>query len=222
VNSSNFVGKVGVESHMQYRRSESDQRGQPSDVATDARESDVATDAREVVPRECRQLAGQIVVTPTSTPDDGASGAEFVRLLTLYQPNIYLYIRSLVLNPDEAADILQNTNLVLWEKRDQFQNDTSFLAWAFQITRYKLREQMAQRKRKCLCFSDAMVDELALKASQYVGADSDLTDDLRRCLAQLAATDREIIGQRYSFRSVTASRPKAVWHLPFPPTPAGR
>lgn len=39
--------------------------------------------------------------------------ADFVQLLTRYQPNIYLYIRSLVLNPDVAAEILQETNLVL-------------------------------------------------------------------------------------------------------------
>ena len=146
----------------------------------------------------------------THAHDDEASGAEFVRPLTLYQPNIYLYIRSLVLDPDEAAEILQDTNLVLWEKRDQFKNDTNFLAWAFQIVRYKLRERHVQRKRKCVCFSDALVDELALQASQRVSADSDLIDELRRCLAQLAATDRELIGQRYASQATCESIAKAI------------
>ena len=69
---------------------------------------------------------------------DEARGAEFVRLLTVHQPDIYVYLRSLVLDPDEASEILQDTNLVLWEKRDQFEIGTNFRAWAFQIARYKL------------------------------------------------------------------------------------
>jgi RNA polymerase sigma-70 factor, ECF subfamily len=137
--------------------------------------------------------------------DDETRGAEFVRLLTLYQPNLFLYIRSLVLDPDDAAEILQNTNLVMWEKRAQFQSSTNFLAWAFQIARHKLREQQAQRKRRCPCFPDALLDQLALRTQRYVSAHSDLIDELRRCLAQLTATDRELIGHRYSSKATCES-----------------
>ena len=71
--------------------------------------------------------------TPTDPFDHEAHETEFVGLLTGHQSDIYLYLRSLVLNPDEASDILQDTNLVLWEKRGQFQMGTNFRAWAFQI-----------------------------------------------------------------------------------------
>jgi RNA polymerase sigma-70 factor (ECF subfamily) len=141
------------------------------------------------------------VADPIIQHEDDWSEAEFVRLLTLYQPNVYLYIRSLVLKPDDAAEILQNTNLVLWEKRRQYQHGTNFLAWAFQIARYKLREQHVQRNRNVPCFSDAFIDELALRASQRVDADSDLMDQLRRCVAKLTEADRELIGQRYSLQA---------------------
>ncbi len=134
---------------------------------------------------------------PTDTREREADGAEFVRLLTLYQPNIYLYVRSLIPNPDEASEVLQNTNLAMWEKRDQFAIGTNFLAWAFQIARYKLREHRARKKRN-VCFSDALVDELAIRASQKIDASAELLEELRRCLAQLAAVDRELIRRRYS------------------------
>jgi RNA polymerase sigma-70 factor, ECF subfamily len=131
-------------------------------------------------------------------PDDEARWTEFVRLLTLHQLDIYLYVHSLVPDPNEAAEIVQDTNVVLWEKRDQFDIGTDFRAWAFQVARYKVLQHRAQHKRQCLCFSDALVDELAIQATHYATADNELIDGLRRCVEQLAARDREILVQRYS------------------------
>lgn len=136
---------------------------------------------------------------------DNTDGAEFVRLLTLYQPNIYLYIRSLVLNPDEAAEVLQETNLVLWEKRSQFEPNTNFLAWAFQIARFKLKQQRDQHNRKCPLFSDELVDELAVQSLRYGNENTELIDELRRCLARLTVRDRELVNHRYSSQATCES-----------------
>ncbi len=145
-----------------------------------------------------------------SPANDEARGAEFVRLLTTHQPDIYLYLRSLVLDPDEASEILQDTNLVLWEKRGQFQIGTNFRAWAFQIARYKLLQHQAQRQRAGVCFSDALVDELALEMSGSENALEELIDELRRCVALLPAKDRELIGRRYAPRATCYSVAQAL------------
>jgi len=131
-------------------------------------------------------------------PDDEAHGAESVQLLTSYQRDIYLYVRSLVIDPDQASEIVQNTNLLLWEKREEFKTVRNFRAWAFQIARYKVSEYRAQIKRKGLCFSDALIDQLALQAPQHAKVNADLVDELRRCITLLAAQDRELVGQRYT------------------------
>jgi RNA polymerase sigma-70 factor, ECF subfamily len=133
-----------------------------------------------------------------NTPEDESHGAELVRLLTSHQLDLYLYVRSLVLDPHEVAEVVQETNLVLWERREEFGTIRDFRAWAFQIARNKLLQRRDLRKRKCVCFSDALVDELALQAPQYASIDNDLIDGLRRCVAQLAARDHELLGRRYS------------------------
>lgn len=133
---------------------------------------------------------------PTSVSD--ADGAGFVRLLTSHQRDIHLYIRSLVLDANEAEEVVQDTNLVLWEKRAQFDASKEFRPWAFQIARYKVLEHRAQRKRKCVSLSDAVVEELAQKIPQYAEVGGELMEDLRRCIARLAARDRELLNQRYS------------------------
>lgn len=70
---------------------------------------------------------------------------DFVRLLTQYQPDIFVYIRSLLANPHEAADVLQDANVVLWEKREQFKPGTSFRGWAFQIAKFKVLQHIGRR-----------------------------------------------------------------------------
>ena len=145
-----------------------------------------------------------------NTHEDDSRSGEFVRLLTLHQPDIYAYLRSLVFAPDEVAEILQDTNLVLWEKRGQFETGTNFRAWAFQIARYKLLQHQAQRERKCLCFSDALVDELSLQALSCDEPNDDLVGDLRRCLADLAPKDRDLIVQRYSSLATCESIARAI------------
>jgi RNA polymerase sigma-70 factor, ECF subfamily len=139
-----------------------------------------------------------IVVAQTNLPNDEAQGAEFVRLLTTHQLDIYLYVRSLVVDSNEVADIVQDTALVLWEKRNQVGEIRDFRAWAFQIARYKVLEYRAQRKRKGLSFSDALVDELALQAPRFADVNSELIERLQRCVEQLAARDQELLAQRYA------------------------
>ena len=135
---------------------------------------------------------------------DDAGTADFVRLITSHQLDIERYVHSLLPNPNEAAEVVQETNVVLWEKRHQFEPATDFRAWAFQIARYKLMEHQSQRRPKCLCFSDALIDELGVQALQCAVVDNDLMDGLRRCIAQLAARDRELLRQRYSSTTTCA------------------
>jgi RNA polymerase sigma-70 factor (ECF subfamily) len=127
-----------------------------------------------------------------------AESTEFMRLLTSHQRDLHLYVHSLVLNPEAVEEIVQNTNLVLWEKRSQFDRDLEFRPWAFQIARYKVSEYRVQHKRKGICFSDSLIDELALQAPQFADVESELSVKLIGCLAQLTARDREILDQRYA------------------------
>ena len=42
--------------------------------------------------------------------------SEFITLLTEHQPVLRGYIRSLLPNASDIQDVLQNTNIVLWER----------------------------------------------------------------------------------------------------------
>ena len=76
-----------------------------------------------------------------------------------WQPRLYAFVLSLTGNPNEADDVLQNTNLVLLKKREAFRPEADFAAWAMQIARFevqRLRERNARvRGRSTTCWSNS-------------------------------------------------------------------
>ena len=59
------------------------------------------------------------------------SQEQFVRNLTDCQPRLYAFILSLLPNRDDASDVLQDTNLVIWRRSAEFTDGTNFVAWAY-------------------------------------------------------------------------------------------
>ncbi|MEX1224587.1 MAG: H-X9-DG-CTERM domain-containing protein [Pirellulales bacterium] len=53
--------------------------------------------------------------------DNSINLKEFGKELTRIQRPLYLYIVSLVGNPVEASDLLQDTNCLIWEKAEEFE-----------------------------------------------------------------------------------------------------
>jgi len=58
---------------------------------------------------------------------------EFVRLVTEAQPAHYGFLCSLLYNSEQAWDVLQEVNLTIWKKRDDFTLEASFMSWATAI-----------------------------------------------------------------------------------------
>ncbi len=122
----------------------------------------------------------------------------FLVLVTRAQRVLHAFILKLVPSLADADDILQQTNLVLWSKQEEFTPGTDFRAWAFRIARYQV---MAYRKCKSLdrlVFRDALIDRLASRAE---GRDDML--DIKRerladCLQKLGARYRSILASRYA------------------------
>jgi RNA polymerase sigma-70 factor (ECF subfamily) len=122
---------------------------------------------------------------------------DFVQLMIGCQSRLYAFIMSLVCDPDQAADILQQTNLVMWEKSDQFTPGTNFSAWAYQIARYQVMAYRQRRRRDRHVFDD---ETLAAVASVFEeraeGLDDKLTA-LSHCMNQLSDDARTLIRTRY-------------------------
>ena len=122
----------------------------------------------------------------------------YVKSMTEHQWAIRSFIVSLMPGSPDVGDVLQETNLVLWQKRDRFKPGTNFLAWASTIARYEVMHYRDRvRKTTGLPFSDELINRLVEAAPPDTSQEALLTA-LDGCLAKLSEKHRQIVVQRYT------------------------
>tara|TARA_B100001964_G_C14228990_1_gene599087 strand:- start:538 stop:1062 length:525 start_codon:yes stop_codon:yes gene_type:complete len=121
---------------------------------------------------------------------------EFSQLLTQSQRRLYAFILTLIPNRAEAEDILQETNLVLCEKAEEYDPDRHFLAWAFKIARFQTMAHLKTKSRSPLVFQEDLMDKLSDDAESMEGFGS-LQRALAHCMEKLTKRNRELIRIRY-------------------------
>lgn len=127
--------------------------------------------------------------------------AEFIQLLTTNQSRVYAYILSLVFDPDHANDVLQQTNAILWQKAEDFELGTNFIAWSFRIAYFQVLAHRKKIQRDRLIFDDQLFADLAEVSEQH---DEDFVNRqrlMRTCLEKLNDRQRDLIRRRYSVGS---------------------
>lgn len=113
------------------------------------------------------------------------------------QPRLFSMILALVHEVNTTNDILQETNLVLWRKADEYDRSRSFDAWAFGVGRMQVRAHMTRAGRDRLMLGESASKKIAALAAR----DADQFDDrhaaLQHCLDTLSDTHRKMILDRY-------------------------
>ncbi len=124
---------------------------------------------------------------------------EFVRELTLHQGSVLAYIRSLMGGCSGAQDVLQQTNLKLWEKKTDFVPGTNFKAWAFAVARFEVLGQRKRLKRGgWLVFSEEVAELLATDLADDQTDWDDALHALEACVRKLRPHDIELVQVRYA------------------------
>lgn len=123
---------------------------------------------------------------------------EFVTHLTSSQSKLYAFILSLVIDPEQAKDILQNANVVLWEKSAEFKPGTNFMAWAYKVAYYEVRAARKRFARENIVFDEDLLVGLADDVAKRNLDLEDRLDILQYCLNKLPTTHREIVRKRYA------------------------
>jgi RNA polymerase sigma-70 factor, ECF subfamily len=125
------------------------------------------------------------------------SKERFIADLTRHQDDIYVYIYSLIPREDVAWDILQETNLVLWRKMEEFRPETNFMAWAHGIARLEVLAWRRDQRRESLVFDQDLIDDLAADAERFSPGDDSLLILLGECLKKLSGGQRDLLAQYY-------------------------
>lgn len=122
---------------------------------------------------------------------------EFIELLTGAQSAVFGYIVSLCPDHALAKDILQETNLTLWRKAEDFEQGTSFTAWACRTAYFHVLNHRRKLSREHLVFDEDVFDYLAERQEERATSSDRRLEALRQCIAKLPAAQRDLIDRRY-------------------------
>ncbi|HEY1120862.1 MAG TPA: sigma-70 family RNA polymerase sigma factor [Haloferula sp.] len=137
-----------------------------------------------------------MITNPSRTT---TSPVEFEELLIAHQRSLLLYIKSLVTNHHEAEDLLQRANMILWQKRANFESGSNFRAWSFTIARLEVLNQLRQQRRDQRVFSDRQNFESSPVFDPAAeGDDEAMLHALKDCLERLSSKDQELLFVRYA------------------------
>lgn len=129
--------------------------------------------------------------------DKASKSSEFAKLYAAGQSRLFAFICSLVGSHDAATDILQETNVVMWEKQDEFEIGTNFTAWSFRIARYQVMAMSEKTSRDRLVLSQKIMDLMAEEVESFSEQHDSRQAALAQCLEQLPEPQSELIRLRY-------------------------
>jgi RNA polymerase sigma-70 factor (ECF subfamily) len=131
------------------------------------------------------------------TESDPLATERFVTQLTEHQIRLHGYVFSLLGDHSRAADVVQETNLVLWRKIGEFNPDKPFLPWALAIARFQVMAHLRDKKRDRLLLDEKLAQTLSAEAETQAAQFDSIRDALRLCLQKLTPTNRAIVQHRY-------------------------
>ena len=124
--------------------------------------------------------------------------AQCVQLIAEYQQRLNAYIRTMVSNRDAADDVLQETNLVIWQKIDTYEPGTNFNAWAYKIAYFQTLAYLKKAKRQnWLSFDSELVDLLVNDIEEQHENFDEEHRILGSCIEKLNDSDKTFVKKRY-------------------------
>ena len=129
-------------------------------------------------------------------PNADQAREAFVQLLTAEQTRLFSYIVMLLGDVNDANNVLQQTNLVLWRKADEFDLDTNFHAWARKTAYYQTLALLRDRKRDKHIFDEGLLEQLASLPTEM--DEDERRVALRHCLANISRDSLDLLQQRYA------------------------
>ena len=129
-------------------------------------------------------------------PSNDLAREAYVQQLIAEQTGLFAYIVTLLGNLNDASNVLQQTNLVLWRKAEQFTPGTSFHSWSKKTAYYQTLAFLRDKKRDKHIFDEALLEKLAARPTVF--DEDERRVALRHCLGTISADSLNLLRQRYT------------------------
>ncbi len=121
----------------------------------------------------------------------------FTRMVDLYKEKLYWQIRRMVINHDDADDVLQNTFLKAWQGLDSFRGDSLLSTWLYRIAANETINFLERERSNTLALDDGE-NSVATRLESDPYFDGDETQRLlQEAIASLPARQRQVFNLKY-------------------------
>jgi RNA polymerase sigma factor (sigma-70 family) len=122
----------------------------------------------------------------------------FTSILKKYQERLYWHIRRMVVDHEDANDVLQNMFIKVWGGLDNFREDSQLYTWLYRIATNECLTHLEKQKRRVSVSLDDEDSGLEdkIKASENFDANK-LEWKLQLAIQQLPEKQRLVFNLRY-------------------------
>ncbi|MGQ7947069.1 RNA polymerase sigma factor [Flavobacterium sp. WC2509] len=122
----------------------------------------------------------------------------FQRLMQDYQKPLYVHVRNIVLNHDDANDVLQNTFVKVFQNLKNFKGESKLFTWMYRIATNEALTFLNQKAKKSGISSAELQSKAIdnLKADIYFDGD-EIQIKLQKAIAQLPEKQQLVFKMKY-------------------------
>lgn len=122
----------------------------------------------------------------------------FEVLVNTYKERLYWHIRRIVLNHNDADDVLQNTFVKVYRNIESFKGDSKLYSWIYRIATNESLTFLKQKSRKLRVTNSELQEELieGLQADVYFEGE-EIQLKLQQALATLPEKQKLVFNMKY-------------------------
>ena len=122
----------------------------------------------------------------------------FQKLLSDYQRPLYNHIRNIVLNHDDADDVMQNTFVKVFQNLKNFKGDSKLFSWIYRIATNEAITFINQKAKRNGTTSEALQSKIVdnLKADTYFDG-NEIQLKLQKAIALLPEKQQLVFKMKY-------------------------
>jgi RNA polymerase sigma-70 factor (ECF subfamily) len=122
----------------------------------------------------------------------------FSQMVALYQERLYWHIRKMLLNHEDANDVLQNTFLKAWNGLDNFRGDSLLSTWLYRIATNESLTFLTSKHARAAMANTSYEDEMLQNLTSNNYFDGNAAEKLlQEAILTLPAKQRLVFNMKY-------------------------
>jgi RNA polymerase sigma factor (sigma-70 family) len=130
--------------------------------------------------------------------DPSSKEKGFTSIIKKYQEKLYWHIRRMVVDHEDANDVLQNMFIKVWNALDNFREDSQLYTWLYRIATNESLSYIEQQKKRASVSLGDTENGLSNKLKAEKNYDSNKIEwKLQMAMQQLPEKQRVVFNLRY-------------------------